>query len=902
MTSNYNNFTLLRTKLHRPPVSNDFVLRAELKAGLEKEMHLPFTLVSAGAGYGKTTLISSWIENCECASAWLNLDEMDNDPGLFLLYFFSAIQTRFPEVGKSSVNLLNTGDLPPGDVLARSVLNELDLIEEDFILVLDDYHFIHELRIHDLISKILKYPPRHVHLVVVTRSDPPFPIAKMRAKNLVNEIRMSDLRFSNSETKTFLKKLLSSELDDQTISLLMDKTEGWVTALRLIALSQKELIDTEQFVLENPSNTQYTIEYLVAEVLSNLEDNVKEFVLKTSILRQMSAPLCDHLLFDNLQESKGQEMLDLIYNKNLFVVPRDAEYQWFRYHDLFKQFLQQQLKKEYDRTSIVTLNMRASEWYLENGNIEEALVHCVEAKNIKSAVEIIAEHRHDPVNNENWYIIRRWFNLLPPGTVEKEPQLLILKAWLYIGWFEMFEILTKLNEHLKKLSPDSKIYIILKSEIEVIQSLVHYMRGDGEKSIESAKFAIKNLPDIHANEKSLAIILLSMAMQMKGKLQAARNLVCDFYKDKEKYHPCYQSRVILALCFVDSIAGDLDASIDSGKLVLKLGEKFKIPESTAHGYYFLGLSAYERNDLTSAYSYLQKVTDNKIIVNSFNYAHCSLLMAYIYISQGEMVKARDIIDAIKNHAVEVQNNSLLQMSESYLAEIAIREGNIAEVEDWARNFDPNPFYAAFRFYIPQITYAKRYLLKSTPESLGKASDLLTKLYDFYKSIHNTRLIIEILAIQALVYSAQHDEQLALEKLHKAIKLSVPGGHIRIFVDLGSDMAKLLSLLRNQEEYAQHIDKIIAAFETSKNKQTRVISTNQIIQTEKSVIRNDQQILSNREVDILSLLANRLSNKEIAENLSISPETVKKHALNIYQKLHVNSRREAVEKARLSGML
>jgi LuxR family maltose regulon positive regulatory protein len=242
------------------------------------------------------------------------------------------------------------------------------------------------------------------------------------------------------------------------------------------------------------------------------------------------------------------------------------------------------------------------------------------------------------------------------------------------------------------------------------------------------------------------------------------------------------------------------------------------------------------------------------------------------------------------------------MSESYLAEIAIREGNIAEVEDWARNFDPNPFYAAFRFYIPQITYAKRYLLKSTPESLGKASDLLTKLYDFYKSIHNTRLIIEILAIQALVYSAQHDEQLALEKLHKAIKLSVPGGHIRIFVDLGSDMAKLLSLLRNQEEYAQHIDKIIAAFETSKNKQTRVISTNQIIQTEKSVIRNDQQILSNREVDILSLLANRLSNKEIAENLSISPETVKKHALNIYQKLHVNSRREAVEKARLSGML
>ena len=278
------------------------------------------------------------------------------------------------------------------------------------------------------------------------------------------------------------------------------------------------------------------------------------------------------------------------------------------------------------------------------------------------------------------------------------------------------------------------------------------------------------------------------------------------------------------------------------------------------------------------------------------------MLAFIYIAQGDPVKARNIIDDVKNHATEVRNSSLLQMAESYLAEIALRLGNIEEAKQWAKNLNPNPFYAAFRFYAPQITLAKLHMVQNTADSLKKASELLSNLYDFYSSIHHTRLVIEILAIQSLVSYAQSNEQSALEKLKHAIKLSAPGGHIRIFVDLGPDMAYLLGLIGNQDEFAEHIDNILLAFDTGSMEPKAKSPSDQIVPAGKPVIRDDQQILSNREIDILSLLADRLSNKEIADNLSISPETVKKHALNIYQKLHVNSRREAVITATKRGII
>ena len=422
MTEKSPNIDIIRTKLYRPPVTKDLVPRSHLLERLEYCRQRPLTLISAPAGYGKSTLASSWLEASDCPGAWVSLDEDENDLRLFLTYLVAAIQMLFPEAGQQIQALLNATELPPGKVLAHTLLNDLTQIEEPFILVLDDYHRIHEEAVHDLLEELLHHPPHSLHLVLITRRDPQLSLPALRAKGQVTEIRLQDLRFSTEETAVFLQRVLDMSLDDQTAEILGKKTEGWVTGLRLAALSLHHRSDGDRLLAELPEDNRYVEEYLVLEVFSQQPAAIQQYLLSTAILDRFCAPLCEAVCpgaEPKVCELSGEEFLTRLEQTNLFVISLDSQQQWFRYHHLFRKFLNYRVQELYSPDEMATFHTLASAWFAEQGLIDEALHHALKADDIPAAARLVAHHRHDLINREQWPRLERWLDLLPDSALTR---------------------------------------------------------------------------------------------------------------------------------------------------------------------------------------------------------------------------------------------------------------------------------------------------------------------------------------------------------------------------------------------------------------------------------------------------------------------------------------------------
>ena len=440
--NNVNQFSdILRTKLYRPRYSGDLVQRPHLIKRLDARGQRPLTLVSASAGYGKTTLISSWLETCETPSAWLSLDEQDDDLVTFLTYFIAAIQTMFPATCQNTMALLNAATLPPLPVLGRSLINELDQLEPAFKLVLDDFHFILDKAVYDLLNELLRYPPRPLHLVVITRHDPSMLVSTLRARGKMIEIRSRDLRFTAVETAALLQQMLGVELDEATVANLTRKTEGWVTGLCLSILSLRHRDDLDRLLRSLPENLHlHVADYLMAEVVSGQPPAIQEFLMKTSILDWLNGPLCDVVAELDEPECNGQAYLEWLHNANLFTLPLSDQQGSYRYHHLFQEHLQNQLKRRYKPEEIASMHTRASTWFAKTGLVGEALRHALAVGDATVAADLVTKHRHELMNQERWRLLERWQNLLPREDVEKKVKLLLTQAWLMASKFRYEEI------------------------------------------------------------------------------------------------------------------------------------------------------------------------------------------------------------------------------------------------------------------------------------------------------------------------------------------------------------------------------------------------------------------------------------------------------------------------------
>ena len=913
MLSQDTNVEIIHTKLNRPPVPHDLVAREQLLDRLNSRLNRPMSLICAPAGYGKSTLVSEWLEHCNLPFAWLSLNETENDLRLFLSYFLAAVKTIHPEIGDEIMPLLKGQELPPATILAGRLTNDLNSIDSPFILSIDDYHLIDNIAIHELLSEIIKYPPRAMHLVLVSRIDPPLPLTTLRAKGQMTEIRLADLRFSSEETAQFLQQMLATTIDEATFSLLEEKSEGWVTGLRLAALSLRHTDDIKDIVAGLTEANRFVLDYFVAEILSQQSVLMQKYLLATSALNRFCEPLCDKLSkLDTLLSAvgeeyiSGREFIDQLKQANLFVIRLDEEGTWFRYHHLFKNLLQQQARDRFTPTDLNLIHIEVSIWFAEHGYFEEAIQHALEGGDIDRAVEIVGRARYDISNRDQWHRLERWLNLFTAEAVQHYPHLILLRCWLdYYLWYRL-DFLVKDLDQADFLLDSSALELSevepLKAEVAVIRSNLAYWLLKPAYGIKLAKQALRDSLETHECIKTTAIFGIGPLHQMLGEAQKGESIVRDHLEQGRYHNPSSQARVLLSLCILYWPEAETRKLQQAASWLLEISLEHDLLWNHSFARYFLGLSYYERNELDEAVKQLQTVVEKPYRFPIQNVVHCSYLLSLCYQALGLPEQAREVAKSVAKLTFERRNEMFIELSEAFQADLDLLQGRSPQAIKWARAFVPPPSHGMQRYFNAEITAIRVMLAINTHESLDSAAKQLDSMKRLVDQIHHRRLLIDIYAMQALLAASRDQEATALERLGEAFSLAEPERFIRPFLDLGKKMGSLVQRFVKQSPDNKYAQQILVAFGTEHYGADQ--SSTETVKTDQSVLINQALVdpLTKREIEILSLLLTRLSNHEIAEKLFISTETVKRHLYNIYQKFGVANRNQAITRAKSLGMI
>jgi ATP/maltotriose-dependent transcriptional regulator MalT len=894
---------LIRTKFHRPSLPSDLVERPRLINQLDRGLDRPLTLVSAPAGYGKSILVSAWLNGCERPSAWLSLDESLNDPSGFLAYFVAAIQTVYPGALQRTQTLLTAISLPPIGVLTGSLINELDELDRDFIMVLEDYHSIRRQEIHDLIGALLQPPVKQMHLVLITRKDPPLPLNVLLARNQMAEVRLRDLRFSADEIAAFMRNALESPLPGEAIAALAQKTEGWIASLRLAALALRKDPDADSRLadLQALERNRNLTDYLLSEVLSQTPPAIEEFLLKTAILDRMCAPLCEALLGRDDLEVSHQTRLEWLEQNNLFIVALDNERRWYRYHHLFRSFLRSRLEQRHDAPEVAMLHARASAWFARQGLLEEALQHALLGHDIPAAVRLIAERRHTLMDSEQWQLHERTFRMFPAEMVAAYPDLMLMAAWIArLGGSNESYILDLVDraQSLAAQMPDQPEHAVrLRGEIDTLRAMVVYHAAtDPEAVIALGQRALATTPRAWYYVRSTAWLYLAGAYQMAGRLERAYAALAEGQPEDVAGDGAVHARVAASRCFIEWMAGELQAMPQGAAHVLAIGETHDRRESLGWAHLMSSIVAYQHNDLTTAEAHARVIEGMRYLGRPNIYLQSAFIYASIYQARGLPDQANQKVDQAVTFLRETRSDGLLPLVEAFQAELAVRQGNLGAAGHWARIGPHLPLTAMPYFYAPQLALPKILLAQDSPASLAQAAEALSQLHAFVTSIHNRRFTIEVLALQALLHRAQGDRQAALGCLEQAVTLAQPGGLVRVFLDLGPALADLLGRLTVKGAVRDYVEQLLRAFAAEQTTLPRQPAATSAAQG--GLI----EPLTRRELQVLEMLAQRLTAREIAEKLVLSEQTVKRHRANIYQKLGVNSRGEAIATAIALGVL
>ncbi len=893
---------LIHTKLHRPPLPRDLVERPRLTDLLNTPTLPPLILISAPAGYGKSTLAKCLVETLDLPTAWLSLDEHDNDLGEFLRYLLAAVRTIFPDGMPETQAMLLSARLPPLSVVAKNLINELDQLEKPFLLVFDDYHVIESQPIHDLLNEILLHPPRPLHLVLSTRMDPPLALITLRASSQVFEFRTQDLRFTPDETQRLFGIMLGENLDKAAIDEVDAQAEGWVTGLRLAALAMRHRIGRDSLEGELSLQNRYVTEYLISEILAKQAAVLSDCMLKTSITNRFCADLCQAVCFpisEHAQDRRrsadfnGAQFVDWLSKSNLFVIPLDDQHKWFRYHHLFQDFLQQELYRRISQQEIAELHMATGSWFARNSLIEEALYHYLAVGDHMPAIQLIARNRYQLMNATQWPRLERWLNFFSDEVIKISAELWMLKTWL-VYHKGQFSELPRFLQQLAVILENDPLQAAengLEGEISSLRSLVAYHQGDAQQAVFQAQRALDLLPAELWIVRILARTYLGGAYLLQGEEYKAYHTFYDAFEKEQVQDKTFKATLLMTACNFHWLTADLKNMSQAAKQCIAISQETGQEQILGFGNYQLGRVRYQQNKLSSAEELFTSVVSRPFLNYGIAHTNSACGLAMTYQALGKETEAQQVAEEAVAFLLETGNTSQLPLIQALQAELALMQGRISHARPWIEKLDPHlPLTPMPWFLAPHLSLVKVWLAENTSSSLDKAAELLSQMHEYLVSTHNNRFLIETIALQAILMGMRGDESGALVVLENALRLAQPGGFIRIFADLGPQMARLLSQLKADKSLQGYVNQILSAFSGS---QRSAISMSQ---------EGPLESLTNRELQILELLADRLTNKEIAARLVISPGTVKGHTIKIYQKLDVKNRRQAVEKAITLGIL
>lgn len=899
---------LLATKLFVPPARETLVTRPRLTAMLSKSLAQGFTLISAPAGYGKTTLVSSWLRETGFPVAWLSLEEDDNDPVRFLQYLLTALHDMVASIHCDLLDLAEGIQPAALQALMQILINEIAKSNDRFVLVLDDFHLIQGPSILAMITCLLAHlPARQMHLVLITRTDPPLPLSRLRVRGQMTEIRVEQLRFTPDEIATFLNGMMGFDLSSDDIAAMEARTEGWIAGLQLAALSMQGCKDVSGFITAFRGSHHYIVDYLTDEVLKRQDEQTRLFLLQTSILSRMCAGLCSAVisrqlatelpfLVDSKENSSStidsslstvdcQLFLEHLERANLFIIPLDEERRWYRYHHLFADALNRRLEYQYPAL-LPTLYRRTSVWYEKNGLIGEAIQYALSAGDQERAAQLVAQYGCYLLMSGEVLTLLKWLEAVEPY-FQAYPWLVIDKGWALTlaGRMELAERAFQEAEQLVSALEHTPGDHSMLGTITAGRASLANIQGNAPEAVRLAQKALGLLPDTDSlcqSLRSVATGSLAKTIWMSGELERAKQIyvsAVEMGQAANNHEMVINTNMDIADILVEQ--GHLKQAEQLLQETLPLtvradGQRLPI---SVQVYSRLGKVYYALNQLEQAAHFAQLCQEvSQQWDNVESQAIASILLAWIEQARGHMDQAQALMRTADQLCQAHRFTWHAMWIEAALDRFWLSLGNPERV---SQHLQASDIHLTDEIpYLRELQYLTllRWLLAcgENDPALNLAERMLKNAKD---SQHMAR-VVELLVLQSLAYQGKKDLNAAVTALAEAVSLAQPEGYRRIFLDEGERLGKLLYLVKSKQDPTGYAGELLEAF--GPVAELAPVPSQLLIEP-----------LSAREIEVLKLIEAGLSNQEIAAKLYLSEATVKRHISNIYAKLDVKTRTQAV---------
>jgi LuxR family transcriptional regulator, maltose regulon positive regulatory protein len=900
---------MLDTKIYVPKPTRRPVGRARLTDRLGGA-HTKLTLVSAPAGFGKTTLLAEWIARSptiQRSTAWLSLDEGDREPASFWAYVINALQTVAPGVGGRSLALLRDSGASITELLA-TLINELGAADRDIVLVLDDYHLVEGHDTAGGMEFLLEHLPPRMHLVIATRADPGLRLSRLRARGELVEIRAADLRFNLEEATSYMSDTMGLDLSSADVSALETRTEGWVAALQLAGLSMQGRADVSRFIASFAGDDRYIVDYLVEEVLQRQPDDVRAFLLDTSVLSRLNGALCDAVTGGG----GGQATLEALERANLFLVALDDRRAWYRYHHLFGDVLHARLLGE-DPHRETELHRRASDWHEQAGDRPEAIRHAFAAADLSRAADLVELAIRDTGRYRQEAVLRAWLELLPDEHIRARPVLSDGYAGNLLARGETEGVESRLLDAERGLTLDARdipaargwappiliadeaAFRKLPASIAIHRAGQAQLLGDVPGTIKHASRALELIDEDDVIGWASASALLGLGHWSSADLRSAFPLYRRALAQFEKHGFLADSLGLrIHLADMHLAMGQLGEALDTYQdgLELALRPGTSVLRGTADMHVGISQILTERNDLAAAAEHLERAgalgEENGLPQHPYRWR---VVAARIRQASGDLEAADALLkDAERRYFTDF--TPPVRPVPAVRARLLIRQGRLAEAWAWAHGQGmPTVGELAYVREFEHVTLARLMLEQAVRDravgDIGRVLELLDRLVAAANLGGRTGTVIDALVVQALAHVGAGDRAAAVAIVTRASVLAEPGGYVRIFVDEGAPMASLLKLAVRQSDRPAWAERLLGAFASST-----------------AASKADQPLiepLTERELEVLRLLRSELDGPSIARELFVSVATVRTHTSKVYAKLGVNSRRAAVRRATELGL-
>jgi LuxR family transcriptional regulator, maltose regulon positive regulatory protein len=890
--------SLLAIKLYVPLPRPEMVTRPRLLQRLDEGLRLGhrLTLISAPAGFGKTTLLSVWAQSLQQSVSWLSLDEADDELHRFLTYLVAALQKTDNHIGPAMQELWEAPGRLLIDGLVIGLINSIAAVPTPIVLILDDYQAIGQAEIHQVVTFLLEHCPPQMHLVIASREDPPLPLSQLRARGQIAEIRERDLRFTTQESVVFLNQVMGLRLTADEVSTLETRTEGWVAGLQLAALSLRDRADTESFVRSLTGTHRHILDYLTDEVLERQPEQVRTFLLYTSILDCLTGSLCNTLT----GEENGQEILELLDHANLFIIRLDDERCWYRYHPLFRDLLRYYLKKEAPTQTLVLLHRRACAWLAQRDLKAEALPHAIAGQDLDCAADLIEVIAAGPILRGKVETLKAWFDELPSDLIQARPLLSVIRAWTYHmdGQRDAIEPHLRAAEHslqMLGLPDDDPFASDLRGQIAAMRASSARHRGDWPLFFRYAEEALESLAEDNLAVRTTLNANLGLAYMLRVDLRAA----VAAFREVQSLGRASGNMISAVNCigFLAAILiaqGRLRQAVDLCRRTIDSHlEQYAEPLPTlGHVHASLARILYEWNDLAAAAAHLEEavVLGKQTHLPSTLRFRASMLNRIRQI-QGTEQDLASLPPQIEKATEREQEN----LDDADLTAWRVRhwldQGDVAAADRWAGPYrGDEPSAQIWRPY-GDLALARVLIARQQWE---EALDLLTQIRRLALEAGGGGWLIEAWVLEALAHQTMGQSDRALAAVSEALSLAEPEGYVRTFVDEGEPMVTLLGQVWRHGVSPHYVGTLLAA------PRAGLVATSAGPPATPAHLL--YEALTERELEVLHLIDAGLSNREIASRLYVSLNTVRTHTKNLYSKLGVHSRTQAITQARDLNLL